>query len=201
MSQSDKFMDGEGDAWLRRNRNKLPRENDPVIYAIGSSGIKPKNILEIGCSNGWRLNKMKKLWGCNVCGIEPSMEAVEEANQSGLEVTQGTADNLDITFLFTTFDVIICGFFLYVTDPEDLFKIVSETDRLLEDRGYLVIHDFEPIAPYRTPYKHREGLWSYHMDHPALWLAHPWYSTVSSRTEANGTTVTILRKDVQAAFP
>src|ERR1700712_3304564 len=59
MKQSDTFLRTEGDGFFRRNAAGLARlerngDDDPVLKAIESLALRPKRVLEIGCSNGWR---------------------------------------------------------------------------------------------------------------------------------------------------
>ena len=63
MSQKGKFSAIEGDNYFERNKNKLVcSDDDPIIQAIAQLELIPKNILEIGCSNGWRLNLLNKIY-------------------------------------------------------------------------------------------------------------------------------------------
>ncbi len=57
--QEQVFLDGEGDAWLKRNREKLPVKNDPVLKTLAACKIRPNKVLEIGCADGWRLRELK----------------------------------------------------------------------------------------------------------------------------------------------
>lgn len=196
--QSEIFLDGEGDAWLARNRDRLG-ESDPVCDIIDHLGLKPTRALEIGCANGWRLQKLQRQHSCAIRGIDPSIEAVERA--WSVDITLGTADNL--LSANDEFDMVIFGFALYLCDRSDLFQIVSESDRVLRDGGNLIIHDFiTPDAPYSTPYEHKAGVLSYHMDNAALWLAHPWYRKVAEQAfPQRSESVTVLRKDCGKGFP
>jgi len=60
-SQRDAFLQGEGDAWFKRNVRVLDTDierraaDDPIIAAVKHHRVKPRRILEIGASNGWRL--------------------------------------------------------------------------------------------------------------------------------------------------
>ena len=61
--QSDVFLLSEGDAWYERNHAVLKEmDKDPVVCALNGSGIKPNRLLEIGCSDGWRL--LETISGC-----------------------------------------------------------------------------------------------------------------------------------------
>lgn len=195
MKQADIFMASEGDAWLVRNPHL--GERDPVCEAIVDLGLEPKRVLEVGCANGWRLAALREKFGCTVCGVEPSRRAATEAAAARVRVYQGTADSLTVATL--TFDLVIYGFCLYLSEPDDWFKIAIEGDRVLQDGGHLVVYDFaDPLVPFARKYEHRDGILSYHMRFSQLWLAHPWYRLVYREVDAAGNQVTVLRKDTNA---
>ena len=84
---------------------------------------------------------------------------------------QGTADRLP--YRDGLFDVVVFGFCLYLCDREDLFRIASEADRVLNDQGWLIIHDFYSPVPTRRDYHHKTGIYSYKMDYKTLFEWHP----------------------------
>lgn len=196
MKQKDVFFHSEGKAWLARNRSKITSANDPVLDALEQYKIIPAKVLEVGCANGWRLDALKKKYGCAVEGIEPGQS---EKADSLVPVQYGTADDL-ISWRGETFDLVIYGFCLYLCDPEDYFHIVAEGDRVLKDGGHLVVYDFCSELPYKIPYKHKKGLFSHHYDFSRLWLGHPAYS-LYGRTVQDETCVIILKKNLKNAFP
>lgn len=203
MKQSEIFLESEGQAWYERNKDKLPPEHDPVMEAIEKAGITPHNVLEVGCGNGWRLNLLTdKYTSCNAWGVDPGL--LETRAYADLHLISGTAIELPHRDGFQRpfeFDLIIYGFCLYLVDREDLFKVVAEGDRVLQDGGHLVIHDFHPEYPHKVKYKHKEGLFSYKMDHAQLWLANPAYKLRSRVMCADETSVTILKKDIDNGWP
>jgi len=171
MNQTQVFIEGEADAWFERNKINLG-QRDMVSAVLGMPDFHPKAVLEVGCANGWRLKKLKEKYGCEIAGVDPSVRAVKEADCPS--VVLGTANRL--RFLDGEFDLVIYGFCLYLTDPEDWFKIVAEGDRVLTDGGRIVIHEFsDNERPHAVPYEHAEGVLSYHVNFAGLWLMHPWY--------------------------
>ena len=199
MKQRAVFMDREGDRWFKRNREKLGKR-DLVSRLIEANGIVPERVLEVGCANGWRLAKLKEKYGCEVMGVDPSMEAGMEAAELRVPVFQSTASTLPV---WGQFDVVIYGFCLYMTDPEDWFRIVTEGDLALAPGGYLIVHDFDPpMEPFRRAYEHSEGLFAYHVDFARLWLAHPLYCMVSRNIgdEDDEGMVTVLKKRAISAI-
>ena len=197
MKQSEVFLNGEGENWFARNQYDLTEKGDPVIEAIESAKIKPDRLLEVGCSNGWRVKAMARRWKCKAYGIDPMFKTAL------WNCRRGTADNLSM-FEYDMFDLLIYGWCLYLCDREDLFKIVTEGDRVLSDGGFLVVYDFHTARPHKRKYKHHTGVFSYKMDHASLWLANPTYSLITRSLIDSGdnqTSVTILRKNTDKGWP
>jgi SAM-dependent methyltransferase len=200
MRQADIFLDCEGNNWYARNKDRLGGR-DIVSFLIEATSIVPTNVIEVGCANGWRLAKLREKYNCKVLGIEPSEAACIDAIQTlKVPVLQSTADTLPA--VDQTFDLIIYGFCLYMTDPDEWFRIAYEADRVLQDGGYIVIHDFEPFSPYARPYEHRKELLAYHVNFSKLWLGHPLYHLHSRHvgTDEDLGTVTILKKSPASAI-
>lgn len=200
MKQSQAFINGEGEAWLKRNKAKLGNEDDPVLTTMEKYNLKPKRVLEVGCSNGWRLQILEKAWGCFVEGVEPGADDIGETL---VQVWNGAADNMPYCYA-NSYDTVIYGWCLYLCDPEDYFRIASEGDRVLSDGGFLILYDFLAEHPYKNKYKHKEGLYSHKMDFAKLWRGHPAYSLYGRDFFGEGdnqTVVTILKKNMNAAFP
>jgi SAM-dependent methyltransferase len=184
MTQKRVFLESEGDAWFRRNEAALTdparAAKDPLLAELETLPIPtPAQLLEIGCSDGWRLQRLRQD-GKFIChGIEPSTQAVEKAQATGLDVRQGTADALP--FKNAAFDVVVFGFCLYLCDREDLFRIAEEADRVLKSPGWLLIHDFYSETPRSGEYHHRPGVRSYKMPYRRMFDWHPGYAVLSER--------------------
>lgn len=191
MKQAETMLKTEADAWFERNRDRLGRF-DSVSDMIEHIGLKPTNVLEVGCANGWRLAKLRDKYGCNIMGIEPSQKAGIEAAELRVPVMQGTASQLP--FLPETFDLIIFGFCLYLTDPEDWLRIAAEADAALAPDGHIIIHDFETFSPHARKYEHQDGMLSYHIEWPDLWRGHPGYHIVRRWFNTGHEATTALKK-------
>ncbi len=215
-SQKEIFIRSEGDSYYLRNRLKLDDalrswKKDPVIRAVRDIGFRPKSILEIGCGNGWRLQALANRYKASCCGIDPSEKAINAGRPlfPDLSITQATAD--DIPYENNRFDLVILGFCLYLCDRKDLFKIAYEVDRVLADEGKLVILDFSPPFPYRNPYSHYPGIFSYKMAYEALFAWNPAYFVVyqhlfasspeSTKMADERTSVVVLTKCMEGAYP
>lgn len=212
MSQKEIFSTSEGNKYYERNKNKLIcSHDDPIVQGIAQLELCPKKILEIGCSNGWRLNLLQKIYKSDCWGIDPSTDAIQQGRKEFEEVNleQGTADALP--YDKQMFDIIIFAFCLYLCDRNDLFKIAYEADRVLMDLGHLIILDFHPPFQYRNHYAHHEGLYSYKMNYSNLFLWNPAYALkyqkmffhppLKTGTFDDLVSVMILEKNVEYAFP
>lgn len=187
-SQKDAFLAGEGDAWFQRNQAVTGRpgylDQDPIIAAVAeirraqsSSAIENLRLLEIGCSNGRRLARLRDEHGLDVAGVEPSAAATADAASQGLDVKVGTADHLPQAD--ASFDIVAFGFCLYLCDPADLFRIANEADRVTRSPGWIIVHDFFSRVPTERPYHHLPGVVSRKMDYRTLFDWHPHYTCYS----------------------
>jgi len=212
MSQKEIFSTGEGNRYYERNKNKLTSpDKDPIIQSIAQLELSPKKVLEIGCSNGWRLHSLRQIYKSDCWGIDPSAEAIKQGRAEFREINleRGTADALP--YENQIFDMIIYGFCLYLCDRSDLFKIAYEADRVLMELGNIVIYDFFSPLPYKNRYAHYEGLYSYKMNYANLFLWNPAYILKYQKIFPhpplkNGTvddlvSVMIIEKHTAGAFP
>lgn len=213
IKQKELFLSSEGNAWYERNKNTFnEKETDQIINCISELGLSPKKILEIGCSNGYRLNKLNKKYGSKCFGIDPSLEAIEEGKIAfnKIKLSQGTADSLD--FEDNEFDLVIIGFCLYLCDRNDLFKIAYEVDRVLDNKGFIIILDFGPPFPYKNNYKYVEGAFSFKMDYSALFKWNPNYFTIYNKISPHEfsfsidnpnerVSLSVLCKNIELGYP
>lgn len=195
MKQSHQIYEFEADAWYKRNKQLLGTGHDPVASAIEDVGIVPNRVMEIGCSNGWRLAKLKENYGCDTIGVEPGRYAAQYARRmNGVgRVFRMTAERLPLSMTAWA-DMLIYGFCLYLTDPEDWAHIVAEGSRVLRDDGHLIVYDFRATTDcYAKPYEHSPGMLSYHFDFASLWLANPLFTIVRRITDEDSQ-VTVIKK-------
>lgn len=149
--QKQVFLNSEGDQYYKRNKTKLALNqlatNDRMISELKKSNVRPHAVLEIGCSNRWRLEALRGMYQAKCFGLDPSSEAIDEGRQLFPDICfqKGTADQLP--FGNDSFDLVIFGFCLYLCDRSDLFLIAYEADRVLTDAGHIVVLDFCPSFP------------------------------------------------------
>jgi SAM-dependent methyltransferase len=173
--QKRAFAAGEGDHWFIRNADRMAAnaERDPLLRELQQALVSPTTVLEVGCSNGWRLEALRQVCGSAGFGVDPSAKAISDGRAAfpHLTLQTGTADSLP--FENGRFDLVILGFCLYLCDRADLFRIAAEVDRVLADQGHLAILDFFSEIPYRNPYQHREGISAFKMDYAAMFAWNP----------------------------
>jgi len=147
MKQKNYFLSGEGDKWIKRNSKEISNRNynnDLVLselIKIKDCFFKKKKIkiLEIGCGNSARLQKINS--NEVACfGLDPSIIAINQSKKKGIAAQIGTADSLPFKNNF--FDVVIFGFCLYVCDSSDYKKIKNECLRVLKNNSFIILEDF-----------------------------------------------------------
>lgn len=169
VTAKQEYLDREADAWFERNKSAMEKKEVSIgtkffadfFQRTLDSQNKQKKVLEIGCSFGYNLAFLSKLFPNIInTGLEPSLKAVEYGSkkyaeliiQDRLHLFRGTADALPFNDL--SFDVILIGFCLYQADRNLLSKIVSEIDRCLRYESFLVITDFDVLFNVKKINKH-----------------------------------------------
>lgn len=181
MSQNEIFTEGEGDAWFSRNQDHIQAieqvVNSPdVRYALDT--LKPfssriNRVLEIGCSNGIKLETICQYLDAVGVGVEPSPIAIKNGNDrkklADTNLLVGTGDKLPSLCTDASFDLVYFAFCLYLFDRNTLIRSLSEADRVLKPGGFLVITDFDPGSHYKRPYNHFQGVFSYKQDYASFY--------------------------------
>lgn len=214
--QSNKWLESEGDAWHGRNVHRFGHPSDPVIDMLLAHNLvaDQKFILEVGCADGHRLARLRDEHKAKCWGVDLSTAALnyglQKYGDNDLQLRWRKASNLH-GIPAQSMDIVIYGFCLYAVDPQDLFNIVAEGNRVLNDGGHLIIHDFYPFHTHAKPYHHDPLLKTYKMKHIKLFTAHPAYKVIDCELaphekgeELNNdtqTAITLLRKDMANAFP
>ena len=180
--QREVFLESEGDEWYRRNyqiqdeSKQISTYQDELTDMIRGlempNGAKTK-VLEIGCGQGLRLEKLREERGWDVLGIDPSKNAIKEMRSRNLNGYVGTADKLPIKD--NSIDLLIFGFCLYLCDRDDLFTIGAEAHRVLKQNSWMAILDFWSANPRKNAYHHKEGIQTYKDDIPKMFIWHPSY--------------------------
>lgn len=216
MSQENIFIKSESDSWFSRNKDLIvaDKRTDHVLKLMEMYQLKPKKVLEVGASNGFRLDQIAQITGATCIGVEPSAKAVADGNKRYKEITmkRGTASEIPLK---EKFDLVIVNLVLHWVSREKLLLAISEIDRCVKDGGYLIVGDFDPDFPTKTKYHHlpKEEIYTYKLDYAGLFSASALYREVGTLTYHHDThqynpdtsandrgVVTLLRKSLDEFY-
>ena len=170
----------DADYYFERNfkskNNKLkPKANSSDYFKIypglikeliDSNSIKPRSILEIGCANGSKLNLYEKLLKTKInYGVDLSEQAIKDGKKKYKNLKLLNLSSLKIDKIKIKFDLIVCGFFLYLLDREEIFKQFDLIHKKLNDNKYLIINDFNPLFKHTNKNMHSKNLKTYKMNY------------------------------------
>ncbi len=198
LTQKSIFLNGEGDSWFDRNSTLNMEDRirqDHILEEIRRLDLEPKSVVEIGCAEGWRLSEINKEYGSNCIGFDPSEKAIVTGSEiyPKIKLRVGTADKIELSD--RSVDLLIVGFCLYLCDREELFSIAKEIDRVLMNKGIIMILDFYSEVPYKNTYSHKEGIYSYKMDYSSLFTWNPIYSIVLTKIVSHSLETIVGNKD------
>ncbi len=149
------WLDSEGDNWYERNKHHLGKAQaqDFPLLMMDLYGLKPKSVLEIGASNGWRLGAIHQKYGADTTAVEPSKKAVEDGRKKfpSVKFIHSTLEDCPLS---GTFDLIIVNFVLHWIERDALYQCIGKIDRLVKDQGNLIIGDFGPDCFLKRKYHH-----------------------------------------------
>ena len=157
--------------WFYRNKKNIINQNDDehINELIRINNLKAKNILEIGCSNGYKLIKYKELLKSNNCfGVDLSKEAIFDGKKRFKNLKLLNLSSLDINKIKLNFDLIICGFFLYQLDRNLIFQQFDLIYKKLNKNGYLLIRDFDPLFKHTNTDFNNKKLRTFKMNYDNL---------------------------------
>lgn len=164
MKNIDLVKKTEGDKYYIRNskKNKIQLSNPNILELIKLNNLKIKNLLEIGCSDGTNLSiYQKKLKIPHCYGIDLSNKAIKNGKKKYKNIKLKKMSSLDLDKVKTSFDLVICGFFLYLLDREEIFNQFNQLLKILKPNGYLIIEDFDPLFKHSNQSYHNKNLISY----------------------------------------
>ncbi|MGE4169640.1 MAG: class I SAM-dependent methyltransferase [Candidatus Margulisiibacteriota bacterium] len=192
-SQSTVFLESEGDGWFERNKAAVNGkssfyETDVIKRVLQNFQADINHILEIGCSNGTNLNDLCAFFKAKGSGVDPSPAAVKDGRDKykQLDLSVGTAAKLP--FNDDAFDLVYFGFCLYLVGREEVFRAVSEADRVLKNGGFLVILDFDPKQRHQRPYHHKPGLLSFKTSYSDFFTAGGHYYLIAKESLSHSDT-------------
>ena len=183
MRNKQSFIYGEADSFFTRNSGKEMGHIEHQIHKMLCDWLSPfksqiSRILEIGCANGEKLNLLARCLDAEGFGLEPSKEAIADAQNKfpSLVIENGFGDDLPFN---SAFDQVHLGFFLYLVDRELYLRCIAETDRVLKVGGFLSIVDFDVPTPYAKQYKHKSGVTCYKRNNSDVFIESGLYTLVN----------------------
>ena len=171
------FLKKGGDDYFYRNKDKIINFKNELLSKVILNNLNDKiiNVLEVGCGDASRLFYLsKKYKNINFFGIDPSSAALKNKK---IFFKKATADKLPFKKNF--FDIIIYGFCLYLTDNQDLIKIVFEADRVLKKNGIIIILDFYSKKIKYKKFLYKPGHYVRKMDYSKIFSWSPNYKILS----------------------
>jgi len=134
----------DGDKWYQRNKKKLTTTGDQILKIIKKNNLRPKEVLEVGCANGYRLRKLKQLYGCRLMGVDLSYDAAEYG-RSKYHVPIWCGPFEKSTFL-GLHDLVILNYVLEYVDRDKLLYFLHRVNQNLVEGGHLIIGEFIPTT-------------------------------------------------------
>jgi trans-aconitate methyltransferase len=143
----------EADNWFKRNKNSLGSKEDLIMFIIELYKIKPKKVIEIGCSNGYRLSKIHEKYGSRVVGIEPSQKALKDGKKKWpfIKFINGMCESFSLK---EKVDLVIINFVFHWISRQNLLECFSRIDKIVENNGYIIIGDFGTENSFKRKYHH-----------------------------------------------
>ena len=162
----------------RKKRIEVATKNNDLYNFIIKNKIKPKKILEIGCSTGYILEALRREIKSRCYGIDTSKTAIDEGKKlfKNISLRQGFFETSSLSK--KKYDLIICGFFLFMLPPNKVLNLFNKIDYSLQDKGYVLIYDFSNNLFKLKKYKHDKRLKVYRWDYKKIFQSLPYYNTV-----------------------
>lgn len=147
------WLESEGDKWFLRNKGYLGKDSDILLLLLELYSIKPKNVLEIGAANGYRLSKLHEKYKSDVIAVEPSQEAIKDGKKKYpfIKFIRSTCEDLNLP---QKFDLVIVNFVFHWIYRENLYLCVEKIDKILEKEGHLIVGDFGTEYFFKRKYHH-----------------------------------------------
>jgi ubiquinone/menaquinone biosynthesis C-methylase UbiE len=158
--QTEQF-DSESYRYISSYIDSGGRSDYTIPQSLNSENI--QSILDVGCGNGEFLNAWKNHFSAKIgVGIEPSSEGIELVKrkwQSDKELTFQSAFAHNLPYENDSFDLVTTWSVLHWIGRNEYLQSIGEMIRV--SSKYLCVMDFVASADYRTPYHHKEGLYTY----------------------------------------
>jgi SAM-dependent methyltransferase len=152
------FLESEANNYFDRNGAEL---NKMILSAIKFLKPRPNSrVVEIGCSSGINLKKIKSLYHSRVSGLDPSIKAVNYGKK------KYKLNNLYVdTFLNynfkNKFDIVIDGGFLYLTPNKIINQTLKKIFTIMKINSYFILWEYDTPYSYTNTWKHNKKIKSY----------------------------------------
>lgn len=178
--QDNIFSQYEGNHYYERNKQVLNTQcDDHIMNVIKFLRLNPKNVAEVGCFNGFRLELVRQEFNSKCWGIDASKEAIEAGRKEypDIELHQGTVAEACPK---RKFDLVICNFVLHWVDREVLLQSVAKIDALVQWGGTVILGDFLPDYQQKRKYHHLPELdvFTYKQDYGKIFISSGLYSEI-----------------------
>jgi SAM-dependent methyltransferase len=181
-SQDKTFLNYEGDNWFERNKTCFKVEQDPPLFLITIYNLKPKNVLEVGASNGYRLAQIHKQFKSKVYALEPSGKAIKHGKKKWpfINFQKATAKTMD--YDKKPFDLVIVNSVFHWIDRDTLLNSIAKIDEALVWGGYLIIGDFQVYCPIKKRYHHiiKDKVFTFKVDYKKIFLSTGFYKEIAT---------------------
>jgi methionine biosynthesis protein MetW len=119
----------------RKDHYKLFESKNRLILSMINNN--PKEVLEVGCGDGWILEGIKKKFGAEVYGIDISPEALKIASKRGVKTKEFNLDGKRWPYAKKKFDVVVASDVIeHLYDTE---KFVQEAHSVLKEDGIFLV--------------------------------------------------------------
>lgn len=170
MDQTAAFAATESARYVRDRQGFALPTVRPEDFAGVSGDV--ESVLDAGCGHGVNLAWTVEHFGAGSgVGLEPSAEAVTvlaDAYRDDERLTFREGSVHAMPFASRTFDLVVCWSVLHWVGREEYLQAIGELIRV--SRRWIVVMDFAANEPYRTPYRHVPGLWTYKQDFARTFL-------------------------------
>ena len=157
-TQEKLFLLKEADNYFDRNSVK---PNKYILNAM--KFLQPSlndHVMEIGCSNGATLSKIKSIYGSKVYGLDPSKKATIYAKKK-FKLENIYSDTFLNFKLKKKFDIIIDGGFLHVTPNNIINKTIEKISNMMKANLYFILWNYDTPYSYINDWKYHKNIKSY----------------------------------------
>lgn len=167
----DKFSDNKiidswhknAETWIAAVRegeieSRIQVTNQAIINTVLKRS--PNTALDVGCGEGWLTRALEKA-KVKTLGIDAVEELISQAQAFGVgRFRQLTYEQLSLTTLAQTFDVLVCNFSLI--GHESVIHLFKQAPSLLNKKGAFIVQTVHPLVgcgsgDYQDGW--REGSW------------------------------------------